>query len=134
MTIYKKIMLIVAYVSVITLVFWFLAIKQDKTGDIYEKAESISYDTEEEISDNEVIENPPITREAETAPVTKTVGINKQEVYDFMESEFFRITNYGDTYIPEVHDPLIAELAATKFGITADEANAIYTEIAMNMY
>lgn len=60
--------------------------------------------------------------------------VNKQEVYDFMEREFDRITNYGETYIPEIHDPLVIETAAEYFGITQEEADAMYIEVAMNMY
>lgn len=61
-------------------------------------------------------------------------SIDKQEVYDFAEAEFFRITNYGDTYIPEIHDPIVAELTAKKFGITPEEVMEIQLEISMNMY
>lgn len=51
-----------------------------------------------------------------------------------MDNEFNSLTNFGETYVPEIHDPMTAELVAKAFGITADEANAIYIEIAMNMY
>lgn|GEM_PF-6366278 len=60
--------------------------------------------------------------------------IEEKKIYDFMEDTFNQLTNYGDTYVPEIHDPQVAELAAREFGITAEKANAIYTEIAMNMY
>ena len=29
-----------------------------------------------------------------------------------MEDTFNQLTNYGDTYVPEIHDPQVAELAA----------------------
>lgn len=60
--------------------------------------------------------------------------VNKQAVYDFMEEEFNSITNYGESYIPEIHDPMVAELAAEHFGITQEEADAMYIDVAMNMY
>lgn len=60
--------------------------------------------------------------------------VNKQEVYDFMEREFNSITNYGETYVPEKHDPMVAKKAAEYFGITQEEADAMYIEVAMNMY
>lgn len=60
--------------------------------------------------------------------------VKKQDVYDFMEKKFDSITNYGETYIPEIHDPLVAGLAAEHFGITKEEADAMYIDVAMNMY
>ena len=60
--------------------------------------------------------------------------VNKQEVYDFMEKKFNSITNYGETYIPEIHDPMVAEIAAEHFGITQEEADAMYIDVAMDMY
>lgn len=60
--------------------------------------------------------------------------VNKQEVYDFMEREFNSITNYGESYVPEIHDPMVAKKAAEYFGITQEEADALYIEVAMNMY
>lgn len=60
--------------------------------------------------------------------------VNKQEVYNFMERKFNSITNYGETYIPEIHDPMVVEIAAEYFGITQEEADAMYIEVAMNMY
>ena len=60
--------------------------------------------------------------------------VNKQEVYDFMEKKFNSITNYGETYIPEIHDSMVAEIAAEHFGITQEEADAMYIDVAMDMY
>ncbi|MEG0259316.1 MAG: hypothetical protein RR651_05530 [Lysinibacillus sp.] len=128
MSLFKKIMLIVTYISVTGLIFLFVANLQDEDEDTYEEGSSSIMDGYEETNDDEVIDDSSIT------PVSDTVTINKQEVYDFMENKFETITNYGDTYVPEVHDPMIAELAATEFGITTDEANNIYNEIAFNMY
>lgn len=75
--------------------------------------------------------------EAESSPVEETntseeSAIEEQiEIYNFMKSAFDELTNFGETYIPEVHDPQIAELAASKFGITAEEANQIYIDFEM---
>lgn len=74
---------------------------------------------------------------AESSPVEETNTSEESateeqiEVYDFMKSAFDELTNFGETYMPEVHDPQIAELAASKFGITAEEANQIYIEFEM---
>lgn len=57
-----------------------------------------------------------------------------QTIYNYMEDEFNRITNYGENYTPEIHDSMVAELASEKFGITVDEANEIYVSMSMNKY
>ncbi|MCA1213481.1 MULTISPECIES: hypothetical protein [Bacillus] len=57
-----------------------------------------------------------------------------QTIYNYMENEFNRITNYGENYTPEIHDSMVTELASEKFGITVDEANEIYVSMSMNKY
>ncbi|MBJ7894353.1 hypothetical protein [Bacillus atrophaeus] len=59
---------------------------------------------------------------------------NDQTIYNYMENEFNRITNYGENYTPEIHDSMVAELASEKFGITVDEANEIYVSMSMDKY
>ncbi|AOU01984.1 MULTISPECIES: hypothetical protein [Bacillus] len=64
----------------------------------------------------------------------ETQSSSDQIIYDYMENEFNRITNYGENYTPEIHDSMVAELASKKFGITAEEANEIYVSMSMNKY
>lgn len=53
-------------------------------------------------------------------------------IYQFMESQYESITNFGENYAPEIHDPQVAELAAVKFGISREEAEQIYIDQATN--
>ncbi|CAM5206346.1 hypothetical protein UACE39S_01728 [Ureibacillus acetophenoni] len=58
---------------------------------------------------------------------------SEEEVFDYMENLYNELTNYGENYIPEVHDPQVAEMAANKFGISALEAGQIYIDVSMEM-
>lgn len=60
--------------------------------------------------------------------------VNKEEVYSFMKDQYNKLTNYGESYIPEIHDDKVDELASKKFGITKSEASRIYIEKEMNKY
>ncbi|MFE4077022.1 hypothetical protein [Peribacillus sp. YIM B13477] len=60
-----------------------------------------------------------------------TPSIDTDAVYAYMKATYEELTNYGETYVPEVHDPQIAELASKKFGITEEEASQIYIDIEM---
>lgn len=51
-----------------------------------------------------------------------------------MKLKYDKITNYGANYEPDVHDPLIAKLAAEKFGISESEAGQIYIDMEMGKY
>jgi len=70
----------------------------------------------------------------ESSTTTTTVddsndgSVNKQEVYSFMKAAYDELTNYGDNYVPEVHDPQVADMAAAQFGISAAEAGQIYID------
>ncbi|OAH57638.1 hypothetical protein AWH48_01065 [Domibacillus aminovorans] len=46
------------------------------------------------------------------------------------ENPYETVLAKGGNYDPEVHDQLVAEAAAERFGITAEEALEIYTNIA----
>ncbi|MFK8881692.1 hypothetical protein [Bacillus velezensis] len=70
----------------------------------------------------------------ENSPEEEIQLANDQTIYNYMENEFNRITNYGENYTSEIHDSMIAELASKKFGITVDEANEIYVSMSMNKY
>lgn len=61
------------------------------------------------------------------------MAVNKDEVYTYMKAQYDEITNMGDNYDPDVHDPMVAELASKKFGITSDEAGKIYEDKEMEI-
>jgi hypothetical protein len=58
----------------------------------------------------------------------------RQEIYSFMKEKYDELTNYGENYVPEIHDQQVAELASKKFGITVEEAKQIYTDMEMYGY
>jgi hypothetical protein len=49
-------------------------------------------------------------------------------VYQYMKAQYDQLTNEGATYDPDIHDPLVANQTAAKFGISAAEAGRIYVE------
>lgn len=61
-------------------------------------------------------------------------GINYKVIFDFMKEQYNIVTNYDENYIPEIHDPLVAEIAAERFGITAKEAGDIYVKVQMDAF
>lgn len=58
----------------------------------------------------------------------------ERKIYQAMKGAFNDLTNFGDNYIPEVHDNLIAEAASELFGISIAEANRIYIAGEMGEY
>ncbi|QST02857.1 hypothetical protein IMZ31_20115 (plasmid) [Pontibacillus sp. ALD_SL1] len=58
--------------------------------------------------------------------VVTSTGTDEWAVYEYMKTQYDLLTDYGANYVPEKHDPLVARMAAEKFGITADEAGDIY--------
>ncbi|MED1512653.1 MULTISPECIES: hypothetical protein [Bacillus cereus group] len=51
-----------------------------------------------------------------------------------MKQQYNILTNNDENYIPEVHDPQVASLAAKRFGITAKEAGYIYEKVQMDAF
>jgi hypothetical protein len=48
-----------------------------------------------------------------------------------MKSKYDEITDYGASYDPNIHDPLVAQLAAEQFGISESEAGQIYLNMEL---
>lgn len=60
--------------------------------------------------------------------------IDKAQVYAFMKATYKRVTNSGESYTPEIHDPLVAYYASIKYDISEDEAGKIYIEGEMGKF
>ncbi len=61
-------------------------------------------------------------------------GTSYTVIFDFMKQQYNILTNNDENYIPEVHDPQVAEIAAKRFGITAEEAGYIYEKVQMDAF
>lgn len=63
-------------------------------------------------------------------------GINASNfaIHLFMKLEYDKLTKNGQNYIPEVHDPIVAKMAAKEFEITEEQALEIYTEQEVKGY
>ncbi|PEB54329.1 hypothetical protein CON65_03695 [Bacillus pseudomycoides] len=61
-------------------------------------------------------------------------GINYKSIFTFMREQYNILTNNNENYIPEVHDPQVAEKAAKRFGISAEEAGYIYEKVQMDAF
>lgn len=68
-----------------------------------------------------------------TTSTSSNNNYSEEEVYGYMEYYYNQLTNYGENYIPEVHDPQVAEMAANEFGISVSEAGQIYINVSMEM-
>lgn len=68
--------------------------------------------------------------ETEKEAITNSLP-NSKEVYDFAQSKFDEITNYGENYEPKIHDELVLKETATHFDIDYDTANTLYMKEAM---
>ncbi|MGG0706807.1 hypothetical protein [Bacillus paramobilis] len=81
----------------------------------------------------------PVTTNSDTVSSTPkgqyaSNGISYTVIFDFMKQQYNRLTNNDENYIPEVHDPQVAEIAARQFGITAKEAGYIYEKVQMDTF
>ncbi|WP_157804084.1 hypothetical protein [Lysinibacillus xylanilyticus] len=45
-----------------------------------------------------------------------------------MKLQYDKVTKNGDNYVPEIHDPMVAKMAAEKFKITEEQAARIFIE------
>lgn len=61
----------------------------------------------------------------------KTNGVSNEIIYLYMKAAYDDLTNNGENYVPETHDPMIEKLAAKRFGITQEQAAKIYIEKEM---
>jgi len=82
-------------------------------------------DLEEEFAPKEDVSSPVSTSDNSTSSPSKA------EIYQYMKTAYDQLTNYGDSYDPDVHDPMVAQMAAEQFGISPTEAGNIYIEMEM---
>lgn len=88
-----------------------------------------------EVSKNDEDFNPKPVQVTTTNGESNTgSNFDKQAIYSFMKLKYEEVTNYGENYDPDIHDPLVARLAATQFGISESEAGQIYIEMDMVGY
>lgn len=62
---------------------------------------------------------------------TSSSRASKREIHKYMALQFDIITNGGEYYIPEIHDPEVGRMASSRFGITESEALDIYVELEL---
>lgn len=65
---------------------------------------------------------------------SRDIEREERKIYITMKNAFDKITNYGENYVPEVHDDIVAKAASDTFGITVGEANRIYINGEMGEY
>lgn len=53
-----------------------------------------------------------------------------KEVYDYAQSEFDSLTNFGENYIPEKHDVIVIQRTANHFDLDYKTTNQLYMEEA----
>ena len=69
--------------------------------------------------------------ESNESTETTTSSPSEDEIYEYMKQAYDELTNYGDSYVPEIHDPQVAEMASQQFGITPEQAGDIYIKKEM---
>lgn len=60
--------------------------------------------------------------------ISTTQAVHPDVLYDYVQEQFNILTNYGDNYVPEIHDPIVMEKAAHTFNITLQQAEKLYYE------
>ncbi|MEK0224687.1 hypothetical protein [Bacillus proteolyticus] len=60
--------------------------------------------------------------------------VDHKAVFAYMKEQYKILTNNEENYIPEIHDPQVADLAAKRFGISAQEAGDIYVKTQMDKF
>ena len=80
--------------------------------------------------ENEVDEDSTETTTDSTDTTTSSTidEYTKDAVYAYMQDLYDQVTNDGENYIPEIHDPQVAQAAAERFDITEEEAGQIYVD------
>lgn len=70
---------------------------------------------------------------AENTQDSTARSVDEDAVYQYIMQEFDVITNYGENYVPEVHDPIVVEKASKHFGMTVSEVDKIFMDKAMQL-
>ena len=56
---------------------------------------------------------------------TNEYKVDPRTVHEYMQNQFDVITNYGENYVPEIHDPLVTQKAADAFNLTYEEVERL---------
>lgn len=56
---------------------------------------------------------------------TNEYKVDPRTVHEYMQNQFDIITNYGENYVPEIHDPLVIQKAADAFNLTYEEVEIL---------
>lgn len=57
---------------------------------------------------------------------------NDDAVYRYIMNQFDIVTNYGENYIPEVHDPIVLQKAAAHFSMSVEKVDEIFLRESMS--
>ncbi|WP_433922854.1 hypothetical protein [Paenibacillus taichungensis] len=70
---------------------------------------------------------------SESLQTSNTQNSDADIVYKYMMQEFDVLTNYGNNYVPEIHDPIVLEKASKHFGMSVSEVDEIFMARAMQL-
>ncbi|MFC3885767.1 hypothetical protein ACFOU2_20735 [Bacillus songklensis] len=70
-------------------------------------------------------------RDLELEEFIDSLSTRIRDVFKYMRQEYECITNFGENYNPEEHDPIVAHLASNKFEIKTEHASQIYINVQM---
>ncbi|OME83096.1 hypothetical protein BK120_14945 [Paenibacillus sp. FSL A5-0031] len=59
---------------------------------------------------------------------------NEDAIYSYIMEQFDKVTNQGEDYVPEIHDPIVLQKAADYFSISIEDVDRIFIEKAMSGY
>lgn len=68
-----------------------------------------------------------------TESVQNTQKSDADTVYKYIMQEFDVLTDYGNNYVPEIHDPIVLEKASKHFGMSVSEVDEIFMARAMQL-
>ncbi|MCZ1268614.1 hypothetical protein [Paenibacillus tundrae] len=69
----------------------------------------------------------------ESVQTSNTHKSDADTVYKYIMQEFDVLTDYGNNYVPEIHDPIVLEKASKHFGMPVSEVDEIFMARAMQL-
>lgn len=86
----------------------------------------------EEVSEIEIKEVTTNSTNKEPSNVVTKSEPNAIEVFNYAQRLFDKYTNYGATYVPEIHDDLVMRETAAYFGISVADADRLHYQGGMD--